>query len=85
MLTAILLQKAIQLTLGTFSAGAEMKSFAEKGMNADQAKANIEPYKANYITLFNTTSNYLIFMPAMMAVVLQSYSFSDGSYVFRGI
>ena len=71
-LTANFASKAIQLTLGTFSAGAEMKALQKKGMNADQAKANIEPYKANYITLFNTTSNYLIFMwPAMMAVVLQ--------------
>ena len=31
-----------------------------------------EPFKANYITMFNTTSNYLIFMwPAMMGVVFQ--------------
>ena len=37
-----------------------MKALQKKGMNADQAKANIEPYKTNYITLFNTTSNYLI-------------------------
>lgn len=71
-LTANFASKAIQMTLGTFSAGAEMKALQKKGMNAEQAKANIEPFKANYITLFNTTSNYLIFMwPAMMAVVLQ--------------
>lgn len=71
-LTANFASKAIQLTLGTFSAGAEIKALQKRGMNADQAKANIEPFKANYITLFNTTSNYLIFMwPALMAVVLQ--------------
>lgn len=71
-LTANFASKAIQLTLGTFSAGAEMKALQKKGMNAEQAKMNIEPFKANYITLFNTTSNYLIFMwPALMAVVLQ--------------
>jgi len=71
-LTANFATKAIQLTLGTFSAGAEMKALQKQGMNAEMAKTKYEPFKANYITLFNTTSNYLIFMwPAMMAVVLQ--------------
>ena len=71
-LTANFATKAIQVTLGTFSAGAEIKALQKKGMNFDQAKSQFEPFKANYITLFNTTSNYLIFMwPAMMAVVLQ--------------
>lgn len=71
-LTANFATKAIQQTLGTFSAGAEMKALQKKGMNADLAKTQFEPFKANYITLFNTTSNYLVFMwPAMMAVVLQ--------------
>ena len=71
-LTANFATKAIQQTLGTFSAGAEIKALEKKGMNAELAKTQFEPFKANYITLFNTTSNYLIFMwPAMMAVVLQ--------------
>lgn len=71
-LTANFATKAIQQILGTFSAGAEIKALQRKGMNAEIAKTQYEPFKANYITLFNTTSNYLIFMwPAMMAVVLQ--------------
>lgn len=71
-LTANFATKALQLTLGTFSAGAEMKGLQKKGMNAEQAATKYEPFKANYITMFNTTSNYLIFMwPGMMAVVLQ--------------
>ena len=71
-LTANFATKAIQQTLGTFSAGAEIKALQKKGMNLEMAKAQFEPFKANYITLFNTTSNYLIFMwPAMMAVILQ--------------
>lgn len=71
-LTANFATKAIQQILGTFSAGAEIKTLQKKGMNAEVAKTQFEPFKANYITLFNTTSNYLIFMwPAMMAVVLQ--------------
>ncbi|WP_304344062.1 ABC transporter permease [Chryseobacterium koreense] len=71
-LTANFATKAIQLTLGTFSAGSQIKALEKKGMNTELAKTQFEPFKANYITLFNTTSNYLVFMwPAMMAVVLQ--------------
>lgn len=71
-LTANFASKAIQLTLGTFSAGAEIKALQKAGMTAHAAKSHYEPFKANYITLFNTSSNYLVFMwPAMMAVVLQ--------------
>ncbi len=71
-LTANFSSKAIQQVLGTFSAGAEIKALQRKGMSAEAAKTQYEPFKANYITLFNTTSNYLVFMwPAMMAVVLQ--------------
>ena len=71
-LTANFSSKAIQQVLGTFSAGAEIKTLQRKGMTAEMAKSQFEPFKANYITLFNTTSNYLVFMwPAMMAVVLQ--------------
>lgn len=71
-LTGNFASKAIQITLGTFSAGVSIKALQRKGMTAEMAKTQYEPFKANYITLFNTTSNYLIFMwPAMMAVVLQ--------------
>lgn len=71
-LTANFASKAIQLTLGTFSAGAEMSALQKAGMHSGQALSQYEPFKANYITLFNTASNYLIFMwPALMAVVLQ--------------
>lgn len=71
-LTANFASKAIQLTLGTFSAGVEMKGLQKSGMTAQQAMTQYEPFKANYITMFNTASNYLIFMwPAIMAVVLQ--------------
>lgn len=71
-LTANFASKAIQTTLGTFSAGAEIKALQKKGLSATEASTQYEPFKANYITLFNTTSNYLIFMwPALMAVVLQ--------------
>lgn len=72
MMTANFATKALQLTIGTFSAGAAMKGLQKMGMNPGRAATQYEPFKTNYITLFNTTSNYLIFMwPAMLAVVLQ--------------
>ncbi|MEW7401369.1 ABC transporter permease [Elizabethkingia anophelis] len=71
-LTANFASKALQLTIGTFSAGASIKGLQKMGMPAVKAATQYEPFKTNYITLFNTTSNYLIFMwPAMLAVVLQ--------------
>lgn len=71
-LTANFASKALQLTIGTFSAGVSIKGLQKAGMPASKAVTQYEPFKANYITLFNTTGNYLIFMwPAMLAVVLQ--------------
>lgn len=71
-LTANFATKAIQTTLGTFSAGVAINALQKKGLSATEASTQYEPFKANYVTLFNTTSNYLIFMwPALMAVVLQ--------------
>lgn len=71
-LTANFATKALQLTIGTFSAGASIKALQKAGMPATRAATQFEPFKTNYITLFNTTSNYLIFMwPAMLAVILQ--------------
>lgn len=71
-LTANFASKALQLTIGTFSAGVSIKALQKAGMPATKAATQYEPFKANYITLFNTTGNYLIFMwPAMLAVVLQ--------------
>jgi ABC-2 type transport system permease protein len=71
-LTANFATKALQVTIGTFSAGAEMKGLQKKGLSPAAAATKYEPFKANYVTLYNTTSNYLVFMwPGMMAVVLQ--------------
>ena len=71
-LTANFASKSLQLTLGTFSAGAEIKALQKGGLSAEIAATQYEPFKTNFITMFNTSSNYLVFMwPAMMAVVLQ--------------
>lgn len=72
LLTANYATKAVQVVIGSYSAGAEMKALQKRGLSSEIAKTKYEPFKANYITLFNTSSNYLVFMwPAMMAVVLQ--------------
>lgn len=72
MLTANFVSKNIQVTLGTFSAGAEIKALQRKGMPGIQSASRYEPFKQNYVKVFNETGNYFTFMwPAMLAVVLQ--------------
>ena len=72
LLTANFASKSIQVTLGTLSAGISMKSLQRKGMSASMAATHYEPFKANFIRLYNETGNYLLFMwPALLAVVLQ--------------
>ena len=72
MLTANYVSKSIQTSLGTFAAGAEMKALQRKGMSGAQAYLRYEPFKQNYIKVFNETGNYFNFMwPAMLTVVFQ--------------
>ncbi|WP_028296183.1 ABC transporter permease [Olivibacter sitiensis] len=72
LLTANLASQSVQTTLGTFNAGVNMQSLKKRGMSSAQAQTQYEPFKANYIRLFNETGNYFIFMwPAILAVVLQ--------------
>ncbi len=72
MLTANFVSKNIQVTLGTFSAGAEIKALQRKGMSGVQSAARYEPFKQNYVKMFNETGNYFTFMwPAMLTVVFQ--------------
>lgn len=72
MLTANFVSKNIQVTLGTFSAGAEVKALQRKGMPGIQSVSRYEPFKQNYVKVFNETGNYFTFMwPAMLTVVLQ--------------
>ena len=44
-LTGNFASKAIQITLGTFSAGAEIKALQRRGMFFEQAKSQMEPFK----------------------------------------
>lgn len=72
MLTANFATKAIQTSLGTFAAGIEIKGLQKRGMSAEQAITKYEPFKQNFVKVFNETGNYFNFMwPAILTVVLQ--------------
>src|SRR5690606_37025730 len=72
MLTANFATKSIQTSLGTFAAGAEIKGLQKRGMPSAQAMTKYEPFKQNFVKVFNETGNYFNFMwPAILAVVLQ--------------
>lgn len=72
LVTANFSTKSVQATLATFSAGIEVKSLQKKGIAASLAVSQYEPFKANYIRLYNETGNYFLFMwPALLAVILQ--------------
>lgn len=72
LLTANLASQGIQAVLGTFNAGLSIEALKKSGLPSAAAAARYEPFKANYIRLFNPTGNYFTFMwPAILAVVLQ--------------
>jgi ABC-2 type transport system permease protein len=72
LLTANMASQGVQTTLGTFSAGINMQGLKKKGMSSEQAAMQYEPFKVNYIRLYNETGNYFTYMwPGVLAVVLQ--------------
>lgn len=72
LLTANMASQSIQTILGTLNAGISIQGLMKTGVPAVQAASAYEPFKANYIRLFNPTGNYFVFMwPAILAVVLQ--------------
>lgn len=72
LLTANMASQGIQVSLGTFSAGVSIQGLKKKGMSNEEAMTQYEPFKANYIRLFNETGNYFTYMwPGVLAVVLQ--------------
>lgn len=72
LLTANMASQGVQTTLGTFSAGINMQGLKKKGMGSEQAATQYEPFKVNYIRLYNETGNYFTYMwPGVLAVVLQ--------------
>ncbi|MDR7132467.1 ABC-2 type transport system permease protein [Algoriphagus sp. 4150] len=71
-LTANYASRGIQVVLGTLSAGIEIQSLLKKGMPAEMAMVQYEPFKVNYERKFNPSANYLSFLwPGMLATILQ--------------
>lgn len=69
LLTANLATTAAQMTLGTFSAGIEMTAAKKKD---PAGGGQYEPFKTNFIRLFNPGANYFTYMfPGMIMVVFQ--------------
>lgn len=72
LLTANMTSTALQVSLGSLNAGLEMAALQKQGMNAEQAALSYEPFKTNFIKLYNETGNYFTYMwPAFLAVILQ--------------
>lgn len=72
LLTANMASQGVQTSIGTFSAGINIQGLKKKGMGAEQAATQYEPFKVNYIRLYNETGNYFTYMwPGVLAVVLQ--------------
>ncbi len=72
LLTANMASQGVQTTLGTFSAGINIQSLKKRGVSDAEASTQYEPFKVNYIRLFNETGNYFTYMwPGVLAVVLQ--------------
>jgi ABC-2 type transport system permease protein len=72
LLTANLASGAAQMTIGSFSAGIELSGLKKKGLPEVVASQQYEPFKANYIRLFNPSANYFTYMwPGMLTVVFQ--------------
>lgn len=72
LLTANMTSTAIQLSLGTLNAGIEMGALQKQGLSSAQAANSYEPFKMNFIRLYNQTGNYFYYMwPAFLAVILQ--------------
>ncbi|ULQ55308.1 ABC transporter permease [Flavihumibacter rivuli] len=64
--------KAIQVVLGTFSAGVEIAGLQKRGLAPEVAMTHYEPFKVNYIRYFNKAANYMYFLwPGMLATILQ--------------
>jgi len=69
LVTANLASGAAQMTIGSFSAGVEISALKKK---EGSPSPQYEPFKANYIRLFNPGANYFTYMwPGMIMVVFQ--------------
>ena len=69
-----LVQRDVRMVVGTLSAGIEIGIREQRGQSPMQARAGIEPIRAQMVALFNPASNYQQFlgatvMPALLFIL----------------
>ena len=65
-----IIQRGVQSSVGTFSAGVEIKRTIKQGVNPSQAKINYSPIAIQRISLFNAGSNYQQFLASTILPAL---------------
>ncbi len=65
-----IIQRGVQKSVGTLSAGIEIKSLMKKGDNLEQAKIAYSPIQMQRISLFNDNSNYQLFLTSTVLPAL---------------
>lgn len=71
-LTANYASRAIQVVTGSLSAGLEMEALRKRGTPDFAVSEKYEPFKTNYVRMYNRSSNYMNFLwPGMLATIVQ--------------
>ncbi len=65
-----IIQRGVQQSVGTLSAGIEIKSLIKKGKSLEQAKIAYSPIQMQRISLFNDNSNYQLFLASTVLPAL---------------
>ncbi len=65
-----IIQRGVQKSVGTVSAGIEIKSLIKQGKNVQQAKIAFSPIQMQRISLFNDNSNYQLFLASTVLPAL---------------
>ncbi|MBS9780048.1 MAG: ABC transporter permease [Moraxellaceae bacterium] len=65
-----IIQRGVQQSVGTLSAGIEIKSLIKKGNSLEQAKIAYSPIQMQRISLFNDNSNYQLFLASTVLPAL---------------
>jgi len=78
-----IIQRAVLKTIGTISAGIQLKQHMLAGQNATQAMARVMPVVLDQHTLFNPYGNYNYFLnSALLNVMLYLFAFLASIYTF---
>lgn len=71
-LTANFASRTIQVVLASLNAGIEMEALNKKGTPSVAVFDKFQAFNANYIRLYNRSSNYMSFLwPGMLATIVQ--------------